>query len=97
LARIKYTNESEMFDRIHEMRKRIITSRAFNGDRVIGAILFEGTMDRDVDGRGTAEYLWEREAGGSVPEGGQGAGSRVRRRPAHEADFRSRRAARAGA
>jgi fructose-bisphosphate aldolase, class I len=55
----QYTNESEMFDRIHEMRKRIITSRAFNGDRVIGAILFEGTMDRDVDGQGTAEYLWE--------------------------------------
>jgi fructose-bisphosphate aldolase class I len=54
----RYANESEMFDRIHEMRVRIITSPAFNGDRIIGAILFEGTMDRTIEGRGTAEYLW---------------------------------------
>jgi fructose-bisphosphate aldolase, class I len=54
----KYTNESEMFDRIHEMRARIITSPAFSGDRLIGAILFEGTMDRNINGRGTADYLW---------------------------------------
>ena len=53
-----YRNEEEMFDRIHEMRTRIIMSPAFDGDRVIGAILFENTMDRDVEGRGTAEYLW---------------------------------------
>ena len=53
-----YSNETEMFDRIHEMRTRIITSPAFDGDRVIGAILFENTMDRDIEGRGTAEYLW---------------------------------------
>ena len=53
-----YANETEMFDRIHEMRTRIITSPAFEGDRVIGAILFENTMDRDIEGRGTAEYLW---------------------------------------
>jgi fructose-bisphosphate aldolase, class I len=54
-----YTNESEMFDRIHEMRSRIITSPVFTGDRVLGAILFELTMDRQIQGKGTAEYLWE--------------------------------------
>ncbi|MET0726708.1 MAG: fructose bisphosphate aldolase [Acidimicrobiales bacterium] len=53
-----YSNEEEMFDRIHEMRSRIITSPSFTGERVIGAILFEMTMDREVEGRGTAEYLW---------------------------------------
>ncbi len=53
-----YSNEQEMFDRIHEMRTRIITSPAFNGDRIIGAILFENTMDREIEGRGSADYLW---------------------------------------
>ena len=53
-----YANETEMYDRIHEMRTRIITSPAFDGDRVVGAILFENTMDREIEGRGTAEYLW---------------------------------------
>jgi fructose-bisphosphate aldolase, class I len=53
-----YGNEDEMFDRIHEMRTRIITSPAFDGDRVVGAILFENTMDREIEGRGTSEYLW---------------------------------------
>jgi fructose-bisphosphate aldolase, class I len=54
----QYSGDDEMFDRIHEMRTRIITSPSFNGDRVLGAILFEGTMDRDVEGKGSAEYLW---------------------------------------
>jgi fructose-bisphosphate aldolase class I len=54
-----YEGESEMFDRIHEMRTRIMTSPSFTGDRVLGAILFEQTMDRQVEGRDTAEYLWE--------------------------------------
>ncbi len=53
-----YGNDTEMFDRIHEMRTRIITSPAFDGDRIVGAILFENTMDRDIEGRGTAEFLW---------------------------------------
>ena len=53
-----WSNEDEMFDRVHEMRSRIMTSPSFNGDRVIGAILFEGTMDREVEGRGSADYLW---------------------------------------
>ncbi|HLT89422.1 MAG TPA: fructose bisphosphate aldolase [Woeseiaceae bacterium] len=54
----QYSNEEEMFDRIHEMRTRIITSPAFDGDRIIGAILFENTMDREIEGRGTGDYLW---------------------------------------
>ncbi len=54
-----YRTEAEMFDRIHEMRRRIVMSPAFTGDRILAAILFEMTMDREVDGKGTAEYLWE--------------------------------------
>ena len=54
-----YSNDDEMFDVIHAMRTRIVTSPAFNGDRIMGAILFENTMDREVEGQGTADYLWE--------------------------------------
>ena len=54
-----YSNDDEMFDLMHAARVRIMTSPSFNGDRVIGAILFEGTMDRDVEGQGTAAYLWD--------------------------------------
>ncbi len=54
----EYSGDDEMFDLIHAMRTRIMTSSAFNGDRVLGAILFEQTMDREVEGKGTAEYLW---------------------------------------
>jgi fructose-bisphosphate aldolase class I len=46
----QYSNEAEMFDRIHEMRTRIVTSPAFGGDRILGAILFEQTMDRQIEG-----------------------------------------------
>jgi len=53
-----WSNDDEMFDLIHQMRSRIITSSSFNGDRVLGAILFEQTMDREIEGKGTAEYLW---------------------------------------
>ncbi len=53
-----YSGDEAMYDLIHEMRSRIITSASFNGDRVLGAILFEMTMDREVEGKGTAEYLW---------------------------------------
>ena len=55
----EYSGEAEMFDLIHQMRARIITSPAFNGDRIVGAILFEMTMDRLVEGKGSAEFLWE--------------------------------------
>ena len=53
-----WANDAEMMDLMHAMRSRIITSRAFNGKRILAAILFEATMDRDVDGRPTADYLW---------------------------------------
>ena len=56
----EYSGEAEMFDLIHQMRARIITSPAFDGDRILGAILFEMTMDRTIEGVGTAEYLWTR-------------------------------------
>ena len=54
----QYADEVEMFDRIHEMRARIITSPSFGGDRIVGAILFEMTMDRQIDGRDSGDYLW---------------------------------------
>ena len=54
----EYSSDAEMFDLMHQMRTRIMTSPAFNGQRVIGAILFEMTMDREVEGMGSAEYLW---------------------------------------
>jgi fructose-bisphosphate aldolase class I len=60
-----YSSEAEMFDLIHEMRTRIITSPSFTSDRVIAAILFEQTMDREIDGKPTATYLWENK--GVVP------------------------------
>ena len=59
IAEERYSGEDEMFDLIHAMRERIVTSSAFDGDRVIGAILFEQTMDRDFAGRPAPEYLWE--------------------------------------
>ncbi|MEC7292587.1 MAG: fructose bisphosphate aldolase [Actinomycetota bacterium] len=54
----EYNDDIEMFDRIHEMRTRIITSQSFSGTRILGAILFENTMDRSIDGLGSADYLW---------------------------------------
>ena len=54
-----YSSEEEMFDLIHQMRSRIITAPVFGGDRVVGAILFEQTMDRQIDGKPSATYLWE--------------------------------------
>jgi fructose-bisphosphate aldolase class I len=55
-----YSSEEQMFDLMHDFRARIIASPAFTGDRVLGAILFEQTMDRDVDGVAAPTYLWER-------------------------------------
>lgn len=54
-----YSNSDEMFDLIHAMRTRIITSPSFGGDRLFGAILFENTLGREIEGRGSASYLWE--------------------------------------
>ncbi|WP_025783953.1 fructose bisphosphate aldolase [Sporosarcina sp. D27] len=55
-----YTNEDEMFNLVHDMRTRIITSPAFNAEHILGAILFEQTMDREIDGMYTADYLAEK-------------------------------------
>lgn len=55
----EYSGEDEMFDQVHAMRTRIMTSPAFTGARILGAILFEGTMDRSVEGLPTATYLWQ--------------------------------------
>lgn len=54
-----WSSDAEMFDVVHAMRTRIMTSPAFNGDRILGAILFENTMDREVEGQSTASYLWD--------------------------------------
>ena len=55
-----YTNEAEMFDLVHAMRARIVSSPSFTGERVLGAILFEMTMDRQFEGQDAAQYLWEK-------------------------------------
>ncbi|GAB2696849.1 fructose bisphosphate aldolase [Aliiglaciecola aliphaticivorans] len=55
----EYNGDEEMFDKVHEMRTRIITSNAFNGKRVLGAILFENTLDRDIEGKASSQYLWQ--------------------------------------
>jgi fructose-bisphosphate aldolase class I len=55
----EYSNDREMFDKIHEMRSRIVTSPSFSGDRILGAILFEKTMNLEISGKGSAQYLWQ--------------------------------------
>ena len=55
----EYKNDAEMFDLIHAMRTRIISSPVFTSERILGAILFEMTMNRTIDGKGTAEFLWQ--------------------------------------
>jgi fructose-bisphosphate aldolase class I len=58
VSEAEYSGEVQMFDAMHAMRSRMVKSRSFQGDRVLGAILFEGTMDRNIDGLGSAEFLW---------------------------------------
>jgi fructose-bisphosphate aldolase class I len=53
-----WSNEAEMFAMVHQMRTRIVTSPSFTGERILGAILFENTMDRDIEGQPSADYLW---------------------------------------
>jgi len=55
----EWSGEDEMFALVHRMRTRVITSPRFSGDKILGAILFEGTMDREIEGRPSADYLWE--------------------------------------
>jgi fructose-bisphosphate aldolase class I len=59
IAETEYSGDAQMMDLIHKMRTRIITSPAFNGDRILAAILFEATMDREILGQPTADYLWK--------------------------------------
>jgi len=54
-----YNGDQEMFDAVHAMRTRIMTDKSFTGERILGAILFENTLDREVEGRPTSQYLWE--------------------------------------
>lgn len=65
ISESEYSSEAEMFDLVHAMRTRIIKSPSFTSEKVLGAILFEMTMDREIDGMGTAEFLWEKK--GIVP------------------------------
>ena len=58
----EYSGVDEMFNLVHEMRTRIITSPSFNGDRILGAILFLGTMQREIDGMPTSRFLWEQKS-----------------------------------
>src|SRR5262245_9542136 len=82
-----WTSEEQMFTIVHQMRTRIMTSPAFTGERIIGAILFENTMDREVDSTPTADYLWDVKR--VVPfESGQGPGGGEPRCPVDEADAR---------
>lgn len=60
-----YNNDEQMYDLVHAMRSRIITSPVFTSDRIIGAILFENTLDREIEGEPTSQYLWEEK--GVVP------------------------------
>ncbi|WP_158967536.1 fructose bisphosphate aldolase [Paraglaciecola sp. L3A3] len=59
ISESEYQNDEEMFTKVHEMRTRIITSDVFDGERTLGAILFENTLDRDIAGQPTAKYLWQ--------------------------------------
>jgi fructose-bisphosphate aldolase class I len=58
IGKDEYSTDEEMFTLMHRMRTRMMTSSAFDGDRILGVILFEQTMDREVEGRGSADYLW---------------------------------------
>jgi len=60
IAESEYSNEEEMFEKIHQMRSRIITSKCFTGERILGAILFEKTMDGEISGMDTGHYLWNK-------------------------------------
>ena len=59
-----YDTDEQMFDLVHKMRSRIITSSAFDGDRVLGAILFENTLDSEIEGKPSSHYLWQEQANG---------------------------------
>ena len=89
VAEDAYSGDDEMFDLIHQMRSRIITSSSFDGARVLGAILFEQTMDREVEGRGTADYLWNVKRVVPFLKVDKGLADEVERHPGHEAHARA--------
>ncbi len=89
IAEDSYSGDEAMFDLVHQMRARIITSPAFDGDRIMGAILFEDTMDRTDRGPPDRGLSVEREARRAVPQGGQGSGRRGGRCAGDEADPRA--------
>ena len=60
VEKTQYSNDTEMFDMVHAMRSRIITSKSFSQEHVLGAILFEQTMDREIEGIPTGDYLWDK-------------------------------------
>ena len=60
VAESAYSSEAEMFDQVHRMRTRIVTNACFEGERILGAILFQNTLDRDIKGQPSSEYLWQR-------------------------------------
>ena len=76
-----WSNDKEMFALVHQMRARVITSPSFNGDRIVGTILLQGTMDGDIGGQPTADYLLESEAQCSLSQSGQEHSRGKRRRP----------------
>ena len=55
----EFTNDQQMFELVHQMRSRIVTNVAFNGDRIVGAILFENTLEREFEGKPASQYLWQ--------------------------------------
>src|ERR1700735_912503 len=65
-GRARYSSDAEMCDFVHALRTRVFTSPAFDGDRIIASILFQQTMERDVDGLPTSRYLWERKRVGPL-------------------------------
>ena len=88
-----YSGDDEMFSIVHEMRTRIVTSPSFGGDRILGAILFENTMDREIEGKPTARYLWEEKNVVSFLKVDKGLAGRGGRSPDDEADAGARPAA----
>ena len=84
----QYSDDDEMFALMHAMRSRIITSPSFSGDHILGAILFEDTMDRDIDGRNSVSYLWDVKRVVPFLKVDKGLAERARRRPGHESHTR---------
>src|ERR1700721_889367 len=75
IERDRYSSDAEMFDLVHAMRTRVLTSPAFDGSRILAAILFEQTMERDVKGVPTARYLWDEKNVGPFLKVDQGLAS----------------------